>query len=175
MTRSAKNEQVILNLLFSWLIQLIFQDQRILHRILFKLFHIEEAIEANAREIRTQNKALKGLRAEQRVHDQALEAARADQAKSRTSVMQLEKKIKKAEKVLDGKRPDLVTAEAQITHAKRKLTNATKAKAELEAQQEGLQTKVNNLQKELASVKKAADAAQGLSLSFLPSHTQPIV
>ncbi|KAF7352348.1 Structural maintenance of chromosomes protein [Mycena venus] len=136
------------------------RDQRILHRILFKLFHIEEAIEANAREIRTQNKALKSLRAEQREHDQALEAARAEQAKARTSVMQMEKKIKKAEKVLDGKRPDLVTAEAHIAHAKRKLGNATKAKAELEANQAGLQTKVNNLQKELASVKKAADAAQ---------------
>ncbi|KAJ7812847.1 hypothetical protein B0H13DRAFT_2143623 [Mycena leptocephala] len=136
------------------------RDQRILHRILFKLFHIEEAIEANAREIRAQNKALKSLRAEQRVHDQALETARADQAKTRTSVMQMEKKIKKAEKVLDGKRPDLVTAEAHIAHAKRKLTNATKAKAELEGQQQGLQTKVDILQKELASVKKAADAAQ---------------
>ncbi|KAJ6561466.1 condensin complex subunit SMC1 [Mycena vulgaris] len=136
------------------------RDQRILHRILFKLFHIEEAIEGNAREIRAQNKALKSLRAEQRVHDQALEAARADQAKTRTGVMQMEKKIKKAEKVLDGKRPELVTAEAHIAHAKRKLANATKIKGELEAQQETLQTRVNNLQKELASVKKAADAAQ---------------
>ncbi|KAJ7032498.1 condensin complex subunit SMC1 [Mycena alexandri] len=136
------------------------RDQRILHRILFKLFHLEEAIEANAREIRTQNKALKSLRAEQRVHDEALETARAEQAKTRTGVMQMEKKIKKAEKVLDGKRPDLVTAEAHIAHAKRKLTNATKAKEGLESQQEALETKVNNLQKELASVKKAADAAQ---------------
>jgi structural maintenance of chromosome 1 len=139
------------------------RDQRILHRILFKLFHIEEAIEANAREIRTQNKALKSLRAEQRAHDEALEAARAEQAKARTGVMQMEKKIKKAEKVLDGKRPELVTAEAHIAHAKRKLTNATKAKAELEAQQAGQQAKVNNMQQELARVKKQADAAQGSS------------
>jgi structural maintenance of chromosome 1 len=106
------------------------------------------------------------------VHDQALDTARADQAKTRTSVMQMEKKIKKAEKVLDGKRPDLVTAEAHIAHAKRKLTNATKAKAELEGQQQGLQTKVDNLQKELASVKKAADAAQGLLLLFFRFLTQ---
>ncbi|KAJ7246598.1 condensin complex subunit SMC1 [Mycena haematopus] len=136
------------------------RDQRILHRILFKLYHIEEAIEVNAHEIRTQNKALKSLRAEQRAHDEALDAARAEQAKARTGVMQMEKKIKKAEKVLDGKRPDLVTAEAHIAHAKRKLANATKAKVDLEGQQAGLQTKVNNLQKELASVKKTADAAQ---------------
>ncbi|KAJ7098698.1 condensin complex subunit SMC1 [Mycena belliarum] len=136
------------------------RDQRILHRILFKLFHIEEAIESNAREIRAQNKALKTLRAEQRVHDAALEAARAEQAKTRAGVMQMERKLKKAEKALDGKRPDLVTAEAHIAHSKRKLANATKAKAELEGQREALQTRVSNLQKELASVKKAADAAQ---------------
>ncbi|KAJ7497178.1 condensin complex subunit SMC1 [Mycena latifolia] len=136
------------------------RDQRILHRILFKLFHIEEAIESNAREIRTLNKALKSLRTEQCVHDEALEAARAEQAKTRTGVMQMEKKIKKAEKVLDSKRPGLVTAEAHIAHSKRKLTNATKAKGELEGQRETLQTRVNNLQKELTSVKKAADAAQ---------------
>ncbi|KAJ6610416.1 condensin complex subunit SMC1 [Mycena sp. CBHHK59/15] len=136
------------------------RDQRILHRILFKLFHIEEAIENNAREIRAQNKELKSLRAEQRVHDQALEAARAEQGKTRTSVMQMERKIKKAEKALDGKRPDLVTVEAHIAHAKRKLANAMKTKAEVEGGREALQTRVNNLQKELMSVKKAADAAQ---------------
>ncbi|KAJ7068585.1 condensin complex subunit SMC1 [Mycena amicta] len=136
------------------------RDQRILHRILFKLYHIEEAIEANGREIHTQNKALKSLREEQRKHDAALETARSEQAQARSKVMQMEKKIKKADKALDNKRPDLVTAEAQITHAKRKLANATKIKGDLETQREALQTRVNKLQKELASVKKAADAAQ---------------
>lgn len=75
----------------------------ILHRILFKLFHIEEAIDQNVREIQTQSKTLAGLREEQRVHDKALDASRAEQAKARTTVMQMEKKIKKAEKALDGK------------------------------------------------------------------------
>jgi len=70
---------------------------------LFKLYHIEESIEHNANEIRTQNKALVGLREEQRTRDDALEEARAEQAKARGSVIQLEKKIKKAEKALDNK------------------------------------------------------------------------
>lgn len=83
------------------------QDQLILHRLLYKLFHIEEAMEQNAREIKTQSKALSGLREEQRVHDVALEEARADQAKARLNVMQKEKKIKKAEKDLDGKVGDV--------------------------------------------------------------------
>lgn len=79
------------------------QDELILHRILYKLYHIEESIDQNVREIKTQNKALAGLREEQRVHDEALAEARAEQAKVRTTVMQKEKKIKKAEKTLDGK------------------------------------------------------------------------
>lgn len=60
-------------------------------------------MEANSRTIVNKNKELDGLREEQRVHDQALETARAEQAKVRTIVMQKEKSIKKAEKSLDGK------------------------------------------------------------------------
>ena len=44
-----------------------------------------------------------GLREEQSVHDKALEEARTEQAKARTVVMQKEKKIKKADKALEGK------------------------------------------------------------------------
>jgi structural maintenance of chromosome 1 len=53
--------------------------------------------------IKTQNKALSGLREEQRVHDEALKEARVEQAKARTNVMQKEKKIKKMEKTLENK------------------------------------------------------------------------
>ena len=68
-----------------------------------KLYHIDLGIEDNSRTIVKKNKDLAGLRQEQRVHDKALESARADQANARTAVMQKEKNIKKAEKVLDSK------------------------------------------------------------------------
>jgi structural maintenance of chromosome 1 len=74
-----------------------------LERILTKLYHIDMGIEDNSRTIVKKNKDLAGLRQEQSVHDKALESARADQAKARTTVMQKEKNIKKAEKALDGK------------------------------------------------------------------------
>ncbi|KAL0571911.1 Structural maintenance of chromosomes protein 1 [Marasmius crinis-equi] len=135
------------------------RDLLVLHRILFKLYHIEDSIEVNAHEIRKQNKALAGLREEQRVHDKALEDARADQAKARSSVMQAEKKIKKAEKALDAKKPDLVSTEAQITHATRKLNNATKSKDEVSKSEAELKEKLQNLQKELQQVKRMADEA----------------
>ncbi|KAJ3709504.1 amino acid permease-domain-containing protein [Lentinula guzmanii] len=50
-----------------------------------------------------ENKDLERQREEQRINDEALDAARAEQAKARTGVMQIEKKIKKGEKALDSK------------------------------------------------------------------------
>ena len=79
------------------------QDELILHRILYKLFHIEESIEQNAHEIKARNKTLAGLREEQRVHEKALEEARKEQAQARSNTMQKEKKVKKAEKAVDAK------------------------------------------------------------------------
>lgn len=71
--------------------------------MLYKLFHIEKALEANARDIQTKSKALVGLRREQQNHDKALEAVRAEQAKARSSVVKEEKKVKKAEKAIEFK------------------------------------------------------------------------
>lgn len=71
--------------------------------MLFKLFHIEESLERNAREIKDQARTLAGLREEQRTHDEELENARAEQAKARSSAMQKEKRVKRAEKNLEGK------------------------------------------------------------------------
>jgi len=75
----------------------------VLHRILFKLFHIEESIDRNVVEIKNKSKDIDGLQAEQERHDEALERVRASQARSRNSVMQMEKKIKKADKSLEAK------------------------------------------------------------------------
>ena len=54
-----------------------------LRRILFKLFNIQKSLEEHAHAIREQNKALAGLRQEQRKHEKALEEARSEQAKAR--------------------------------------------------------------------------------------------
>ncbi|KAG6852767.1 hypothetical protein C0991_009264 [Blastosporella zonata] len=136
------------------------KDDLILKRILFKLFQIEESIEDNSKNIVGKNQELAGLREEQRKHDKALEAARAEQAKVRSTVMQKEKNIKKSEKTLDGKRPDLVAIEAQITHSTRKINNATKTRDEVARNEQKLRGRVASLEKDLASVRRAADAAQ---------------
>ncbi|KAG6820541.1 hypothetical protein H0H93_015712 [Arthromyces matolae] len=136
------------------------KDDLILRRHVFKLFQIEESIEDNSKNIVNKNEELVGLREEQRVHDKALETARAEQAKVRSSVMQKEKSIKKAEKSLDGKRPDLVAIEAQITHSTRKINHAIKTREEVARNEHKLRERVESLEKELATVRKAADKAQ---------------
>jgi structural maintenance of chromosome 1 len=79
------------------------QDDLILKRILYKLFHIEESIEHNTREIRARGKGVLGLRQEQEAQDAALEATRAEQARARSAAMKEEKRIKKMEKALEAK------------------------------------------------------------------------
>lgn len=71
--------------------------------MLWRLFHIEEGLENNARAIKAKNRALQELRDKRTECDTELDSARADQARARTSVIQQEKKIKKAETALEAK------------------------------------------------------------------------
>ncbi|KAH7906967.1 RecF/RecN/SMC [Hygrophoropsis aurantiaca] len=136
------------------------KDELILRRILYKLFHIEEAIEKNVREIKNQNKTLAGLREDQRVHDKALEDARSDQARARTNVMQKDKKIKKAEKALESKQPDLASTEAQIQHSTRKLQHAQSTEEQVKKDTDRQKEKLEGLRRDLADARRAADDAQ---------------
>ncbi|KAF8630781.1 hypothetical protein AX15_002729 [Amanita polypyramis BW_CC] len=131
-----------------------------MRRILFRLYHIDESMESNARTIVSKNKELAELRKEQKKHEKALDAVRAEQAKAKTSVMQAERALKKAEKALENKRPDLVAADAQIAHVTRKINNATKTREDVAKSEETLEARLEALRKELASTKRAADKAQ---------------
>lgn len=74
-----------------------------MNRVLWKLWHIEEGLERNAREIKAQNRTLEGLRVERDQRDEELDSARAEQAKARSVVFQKEKRIKKLEQALELK------------------------------------------------------------------------
>lgn len=135
------------------------KDDLILRRILYKLFHIEEALEANARDIQTKSKALAGLRAEHGEHEKALEDVRAEQARARTAVVREEKKVKKAEKALEAKEPELVEVDAQIKHSSRKLQNSQKIQEQVGNDAERQQAKLQSLRRDLSNARQAADEA----------------
>ncbi|TFY68970.1 hypothetical protein EVJ58_g695 [Rhodofomes roseus] len=135
------------------------RDELVLRRILLKLYHIEQGLQEHAQTIRTQNRTLAGLRAEQRKHEGELTEARAEQARARSSVMQKEKRIKKAEKALEGRKPDLVQVEAQIMHSERRRNNAIQEREKAEQAAEKQREQLRVLQADLERVKKAADDA----------------
>ncbi|KAH9053337.1 cohesin complex subunit psm1 [Lactarius vividus] len=110
------------------------RDDLILRRLLFKLFRMEENLGRNAEEITTLTASIAGLRDEKESRDGALDDARADQAKARSVVAKAEKKIKKAEKALEDKKPELVAIEASIAHSTRKLNNAQKLREQRSVQ-----------------------------------------
>ncbi|KAG2124257.1 hypothetical protein BD769DRAFT_1653050 [Suillus cothurnatus] len=135
------------------------KDDLILKRILYKLFHVEEALEANARDIQTKFKALAGLRAEHGEHEKALEDVRAEQARARTAVVREEKRVKKAEKALEAKEPELVEVDAQIKHSSRKLQNSQKIQEHVGNYAERQLAKLHSLRRDLSNARQAADEA----------------
>jgi structural maintenance of chromosome 1 len=92
-----------------------------------------------------------------------------------------EKRIKKAEKTLEDKastvlpatrdclgllfpspqKPEFVTVEASIAHSTRRLDNAQKLHEQVSKEVEKQTTKVQSYQRDLETVQKAAEEAQG--------------
>ncbi|KAF9817733.1 hypothetical protein IEO21_03282 [Rhodonia placenta] len=136
------------------------RDDLVLRRILFKLYHIQQSLEEHAEAIKAQNQTLVGLREEQRQHQQELEEARAEQARARSVVLQKEKRIKKSEKALEAKRPDLVQVEAQIKHSERRRENALKEREKAQQAAEKQREQLRVLQADLDRVQRAANQAQ---------------
>jgi len=85
----------------------LIKHELILRRALYKLYHIEESLKANASEIQKQNHALTGLREDQHQRQQNLDGTRAEQARSKTEVSREERRLKRAEKALDTKVRDI--------------------------------------------------------------------
>ncbi|TFY79840.1 hypothetical protein EWM64_g4174 [Hericium alpestre] len=135
------------------------RDQLILRRVLFKLYHIEEALEKNSREIKEQNRALAPLREEQQATDEALQNARAEQAKARSNVMQKEKRIKKADKALEAKKPELIAVDTQIAHASKKIKNSSSIKEQVVKDAEKQEEKLRAFRRDLENVQREAAAA----------------
>ncbi|KAH9991916.1 cohesin complex subunit psm1 [Russula vinacea] len=136
------------------------RDDLILHRLLFKLFRIEEGLEKDAEEITTLRTSIAGLHEEKEGRDEELEHARADQAKIRTAVVKAEKRIKKAEKALEDKKPELLAVEASVAHSSRKLNNAQKLQEQVSKDVDRQATKLRGYRGDLETVQRAANEAQ---------------
>lgn len=163
----------------SLMFHFVIKHELILRRALYKLYHIEESLKANASEIQKQSHALGGLREDQNRQQQNLDGTRAEQAKSKTEVSREERRLKRAEKALETKvrdislwahfwnfmrleqRPELVTAEAQISHATRKKANSAKLMEQVAKDIEKKEQKIESYYEDLGIVRQEADRVQG--------------
>ena len=81
----------------------VIKHELILRRALYKLYHIEDSLKTNASEIQKEGQELVGHREDQDQKQQALDDARAEQARSKTEVSREERRLKRAEKALETK------------------------------------------------------------------------
>lgn len=93
----------------------------------------------------------------------------ATQAQTRTLVLKHEKKIRKAEKALEDKKPDMIDLDAKIKHSERKLEKAEIIDSQVAKDRDDMDAKLKRMNKELVDVKKDADDVQ--SKYFTDIHT----
>ncbi|KAF9517669.1 hypothetical protein BS47DRAFT_1339193 [Hydnum rufescens UP504] len=145
------------------------RDSLVIHRLLWKLFHIEENINVNIHRIKAKSKDIIGLRKEQEKYNSQVTKARSAQAGARSEVMRKEQAIKKTAKTLEGKKPNLLAVTTQIAHSERKTAKAQALGVSVEKEVDEQQTNLVRLREDLEDVKKAAAEAEGTSYSVINS------
>ncbi|KZT54653.1 condensin complex subunit SMC1 [Calocera cornea HHB12733] len=135
------------------------RDALIVHRLLWKLYHIQDTVESNTELIKSKNAELATMKAEQAKLDSAYEKARKQQAEQHKKTMQADKQIKKAEKTLEDKRPRVVELDAQIEHAQNKARKARTLAEPTERDIKKGEETVEKLTADLAGVQRAAKTA----------------
>jgi len=79
------------------------RDEAVIKHCVWKLYHVNNAIEERTNLIEEKSESIKTLRAEQTESDNRLKAARKDQLKAQKEVVKQEKALKKREKDADDK------------------------------------------------------------------------
>lgn len=131
------------------------RDEAIVTHVLWKLHHLQEAIENNREQIEKEQAELRELSRTHAKHAQKLEDAKRDQAKVLRSVSQTERNIKAKEKALEEKDTSLVPVDEKISIASKKLKNYATRISEIERDKESESSRVDDLKKQLSAVEKA--------------------
>ena len=143
----------------------VFQDTLILTRILHKLYNIQTALSEHASAIRDSSRQLVDLNREREQCEEEHNTTRAAHARAKTVLSREEKRVKRAEKALEGKRPELVEVEAQIAHATRKRDNAEKIAEQVTKDADRQRARLEKLERDLDAVRRAANEATGVCLA----------
>ncbi len=135
------------------------KDAQVLHQLLWKLYHIEHALETQKETIDEKNDQLDELRAAQESEEERVTEARRDVGKVQKDMLAQEKKLKTAQQDLAEKQPELDAEETRISYSQRTLKNADDLIKRVEADLTKHTAAVEKLQRDKERVQEAADEA----------------
>ncbi|KAN0065181.1 Structural maintenance of chromosomes protein 1 [Thecaphora frezii] len=135
------------------------REAHIMQQIMWRLFHIEQDIEANKQAIDEQKEKLGPLRRLHRQADEKVNDARRQQGQAQKEILQAERMIKQKQREVEALRPTLDAYGERLAHSKRKLDNANKLSELVERDLEKQKASLSKLEKDQETVRKAADRA----------------
>ena len=131
------------------------RDQAIVTHILWKLYHFQKTMEESGAEIQKHQEELKEHRRSIAGKEEALEAAKKEQAKVGRDVGKIERHIKTKEKEIEEKENNLVPITEKIHLTKEHLAKANTRIAEIVKERDSRSETVKRLSKDLKIVEKA--------------------
>ncbi|KAK4053210.1 Structural maintenance of chromosomes protein 1 [Microbotryomycetes sp. JL221] len=136
------------------------KDNAIVHYLVWKLFHIEQSIDANTEAIEEKNDSLANLRTQHSKHDEEQKSARKEVNKAVKDAGKKDKELKSKEKQLEDSTPALDAIDTQINHAKRKLKHAQDKIAGYERDIETHESKIEDFETKLTDVQRKSQQAK---------------
>nr|WJN25064.1 condensin complex subunit [Farysia itapuensis] len=133
--------------------------QHVLNQILWRLFHINEDIDANTRFVQDQNKNMRPLKKDQKKAEDEVNKARRNQGQTQTEILQVEKALKRKQRDVEDLQPTLDAFEEKITISRKKLGNGNSMTTQVERDLEKQQTQLAKLERDRTTVQRAADRA----------------
>jgi structural maintenance of chromosome 1 len=100
------------------------QDKTIQKLMLWKLYHITAKINEAAAEVEEATQNLRDLESDVTSSEHGLHDARKEDAEAKLAVKKREMRLRRAEKSVEDKNPELVAVTAQIAHSEKKAENS---------------------------------------------------
>jgi structural maintenance of chromosome 1 len=144
--------------------------------LLWRLYHITTEINESTRKVEEANEKLTGLRASavsiskrrpytytdtQDQSDKKLKEAKKDHATASLDVKKREANVKKGEKALEDKKPEIVTVETQIAHSEKRVSDLSRVMERVQKDEDRQADSLKELEQGAADIGRRKDEAAG--------------
>jgi structural maintenance of chromosome 1 len=131
------------------------RDDAIVTHILWKLYHLQQQIEASGQVIQTHQQLVQEHKRNKEAADQALEDARREHAKISRECSKIERNVKQKEREAEEKASDLVPIEKKLEISAESLAKWQAREASLQKERNAQSGEVDRLKKSIDTVEKA--------------------